>query len=145
MFYGLNVDFSVKTSIPAPKTAFFGGTIRESNDYIKVMRYLYSVLSLLFLGGYGFAALNDTIAITYYLNGGVNNPDNPATATVFRDYSSTIITANPYGMNVSVFDMQGRMITSGLVGTAGNVALEMRHAGSYLVQVGRQVLRIAVK
>ena len=41
--------------------------------------------------------------------------------------------------------MQGRMITSGLVGTAGNVALEMRHAGSYLVQVGRQVLRIAVK
>ena len=145
MFYGLNVDFSVKTSIPAPKTVFLGGTIRESKDYIKVMRYLYSVLSLLFLGGYGFAALNDTIAITYYLNGGVNNPDNPATATVFRDYSSTIITANPYGMNVSVFDMQGRMITSGLVGTAGNVALEMRHAGSYLVQVGRQVLRIAVK
>ena len=49
------------------------------------------------------------------------------------------------GAKVSVFDMQGRLIASGLVGTAGNVALEMRHAGSYLVQVGRQVLRIAVK
>ena len=49
------------------------------------------------------------------------------------------------GAKASVFDMQGRLIASGLVNDAGNVALEMRRAGSYLVQVGRQVLRINVK
>lgn len=49
------------------------------------------------------------------------------------------------GAKVSVFDMQGRVIASGLVNDAGNVALEMSLAGSYLVQVGRQVHRIDVK
>ena len=49
------------------------------------------------------------------------------------------------GAKVSVFDMQGRVIASGLVNDAGNVALEMSLAGSYLVQVGRQVHRINVK
>jgi len=49
------------------------------------------------------------------------------------------------GAKVSVFDMQGRVIANGLVNDAGNVALEMSLAGSYLVQVGRQVHRIDVK
>ena len=49
------------------------------------------------------------------------------------------------GAKVSVFDMQGRVIAYGLVNDAGNVALEMSLAGSYLVQVGRQVHRIDVK
>ena len=49
------------------------------------------------------------------------------------------------GSKVSVFDMQGRVIAKGLVGSTGNVALEMRRAGSYLVQVDRQVRRIDVK
>ena len=46
---------------------------------------------------------------------------------------------------VRVFDMQGRVVANGLVDDAGNVALEMNLAGSYLVQVGRQVHRIDVK
>jgi hypothetical protein len=41
--------------------------------------------------------------------------------------------------------MQGRAIASGLVDVTGNVALEMHHAGNYLVQVGSQVLRTNVK
>lgn len=49
------------------------------------------------------------------------------------------------GAKVSVFDMQGRVIANGLVNDVGNVALEMSLAGSYLVQVGRQVHRIDVK
>ena len=49
------------------------------------------------------------------------------------------------GAKVSVFDMQGRVIANGLVNDAGNVALEMSLAGSYLVQVGRQGHRINVK
>lgn len=49
------------------------------------------------------------------------------------------------GSKVSVFDMQGRVIAKGLVGSTGNVALEMRRAGSYLVQVGRQAHRVNVK
>ncbi|MBO7106017.1 MAG: T9SS type A sorting domain-containing protein, partial [Fibrobacter sp.] len=49
------------------------------------------------------------------------------------------------GAKVNVFDMQGRAIASGLVDVTGNVALEMHHAGNYLVQVGSQVLRTNVK
>ncbi|MBO7384179.1 MAG: InlB B-repeat-containing protein, partial [Fibrobacter sp.] len=41
------------------------------------MKCLYSMLLLLFLGGLGFAAVGDTRTITYYLNGGVNDPANP--------------------------------------------------------------------
>ena len=49
------------------------------------------------------------------------------------------------GSKVSVFDMQGRVIAKGQVDATGNVALEMRLAGSYLVQVGRQVHKVDVK
>ena len=49
------------------------------------------------------------------------------------------------GAMVSVFDMQGRVIAYGQVNEAGNVALKMRCAGNYLVQVGNQVHRINVK
>ena len=41
------------------------------------MKCLYSILLLLSLGSYCFAAVGDTRTITYYLNGGVNNPANP--------------------------------------------------------------------
>ena len=41
------------------------------------MKYLYSILLLLSLGSFGFAAVGDTRTITYHLNGGVNNPANP--------------------------------------------------------------------
>ena len=49
------------------------------------------------------------------------------------------------GSKVSVFDMQGRVIARGQVDAGGNVALEMRRAGNYLVQVGRQAHRVNVK
>ena len=49
------------------------------------------------------------------------------------------------GSKVSVFDMQGRVIARGQVNAGGNVALEMRRAGNYLVQVGRQAHRVNVK
>ena len=49
------------------------------------------------------------------------------------------------GAKASVFDMQGHLIANGLVDNAGNVVFEMRRAGNYLVQVGRQVHRIDVK
>lgn len=49
------------------------------------------------------------------------------------------------GAKVSVFDMQGRVIAYGQVDDVGNVAFEMRFAGSYLVQVGRQVHRVDAK
>ena len=47
------------------------------------------------------------------------------------------------GAKVRVFDMQGRVIAGGQVDASGNAALEMRVAGSYLVQVGRQVHRVS--
>lgn len=49
------------------------------------------------------------------------------------------------GAKVSVFDMQGRVVVRGQVNSAGNVALEMRLAGNYLVQVGLQVHKVNVK
>ena len=49
------------------------------------------------------------------------------------------------GSKVNVFDMQGRVIARGQVDAGGNVALEMRRAGNYLVQVGRQAHRVNVK
>jgi uncharacterized repeat protein (TIGR02543 family) len=49
------------------------------------------------------------------------------------------------GAKASVFDMQGRLITSGHVDNAGNVAFETRRAGNYLIQVGKQVHKINVK
>ena len=54
------------------------------------MRFLFSVLLLLFLGGYGFAAVGDTVPITYHLNGGVNNPANPDSYVVIPDPDSNI-------------------------------------------------------
>lgn len=36
MFYGLNVDFSVKTSIPAPKTAFLGVQFRKVKIKLRI-------------------------------------------------------------------------------------------------------------
>ena len=47
------------------------------------------------------------------------------------------------GAKVRVFDMQGRLIAGGQVDATGNAALEMRVAGNYLVQVGRQVHRVS--
>ena len=43
------------------------------------MKYLYSMILLLSLGGFCFAAVGDTLTfnITYHLNGGVNDPANP--------------------------------------------------------------------
>ncbi|OWV22267.1 hypothetical protein B7982_08530 [Fibrobacter sp. UWB2] len=52
------------------------------------MKCLYSMLLLLSLGGFGFAAVGDTRTITYNLNGGVNNPANPDSYVVVKDTSS---------------------------------------------------------
>ena len=52
------------------------------------MKCLYSILLLLSLGSYCFAAVGDTRTITYYLNGGVNNPANPDSYVVVKDTSS---------------------------------------------------------
>lgn len=49
------------------------------------------------------------------------------------------------GSTVNVFDMQGRVVVRGQVNSAGNVALEMRRAGNYLVQVGLQVHKVNLK
>lgn len=49
------------------------------------------------------------------------------------------------GAKARVFDMQGRLIASRQADAAGNVIFAIRHAGNYLVQVGRQVYRIDVK
>ena len=40
------------------------------------------------MGSYCFAAVGDTRTITYYLNGGVNNPANPDSYVVVKDTSS---------------------------------------------------------
>lgn len=61
--------------------------------YIKDMRYLFSVLLLLFLGGYGFAAVGDTGDIIYHLNGGVNNPANPDSYVIIQDTSSNFFSS----------------------------------------------------
>ncbi len=52
------------------------------------MKCLYSMLLLLSLGGFGFAAVGDTRTITYLLNGGVNNPANPDSYIIVKDTSS---------------------------------------------------------
>ncbi|OWV02337.1 InlB B-repeat-containing protein [Fibrobacter sp. UWR2] len=52
------------------------------------MKYLYSMLLLLLLAGFGFAAVGDTRTITYYLNGGVNDPANPDSYVVIKADSS---------------------------------------------------------
>ena len=57
------------------------------------MRYLFSVLLLLFLGGYGFAAVGDTRDIIYHLNGGVNNPANPDSYVIIQDTSSNFFSS----------------------------------------------------
>lgn len=52
------------------------------------MKCLYSFLLLLSLAGFGFAAVGDTLTITYYLNGGVNDPANPDSYVVIKADSS---------------------------------------------------------